>query len=315
MVSETFNHTGSYEMTNTQAEFILRVLFNNKVYGYPNKVAPNYIESDGRKQKRALRDLVEAGYLSQTGEEFTATDKLFNEIAPEPVNLNDLWQQSRGRWNGRRQYDFVRWTSLTDGQKRTVLECAGHYQWYVCNVCNFDAPLQDGDLHGPVDNPDSNLGTKIKALVEAGTKVLKEQKRGGYFPELEVVLKMPGLTAHVEKTLADEKFEALYRGNLKWALAQLNIASSDDAGEIVTADEPDWVLGGSANSNLGTDPEKWGDVLNEKIANVAAGIARMQRRLAIMESIRENVNQMGGWDAFREQYKAKLKEELSKPSE
>jgi hypothetical protein len=147
------------------------------------------------------------------------------------------------------------------------------------------------------------------------TTRLKAEKRGGHFPEVEIVLKIAGLTEYVTRVLSDEKFAALYQQNLKWALTKLGVASSDDAKEIVTSDEPGWVLGGGGNSNLGTDPAKWGDVLKERIANAREGIARIQRRLAIMEGIDAGVTAMGGWDVFNEQYRAKLVEELAKPTE
>jgi hypothetical protein len=306
-------------MTDGVQTILLRTTMNNKVYGGSTKLhSPNYIESDGRKQRKALREMVEAGYLSQTGDEYSVTNKAWDELATEGVNLIDIWEKDRtDGWNKRRQYPFVRFQNLTWGQKKTVLECAGHYEWYVCNhiPLQYDTPLHPTDMVGPVVDADTNLSVKINDLSEQVTTRLKAEKRGGHFPEVEIVLKIAGLTEYVTRVLSDEKFAALYQQNLKWALTKLGVASSDDAKEIVTSDEPGWVLGGGGNSNLGTDPAKWGDVLKERIANAREGIARIQRRLAIMEGIDAGVTAMGGWDVFNEQYRAKLVEELAKPTE
>lgn len=306
-------------MTDGVLSQLLRTTLNNKLYGSSTKLhSPNYIESDGRKQKKALRELVEAGYLSQTGDEFHVTNKCWDELQTEGVDLIAIWERDRKEgWNRRRNYPFVRWQMLTWGQKKTVLECAGHYQWHVCNhvPLQYDSPMQDGDMAGPVVDADTNLSVKLNDLEETVKARLKQEKRGGHFPETEIVLKIDGLTKHVEKVLGDERFVTLYQTNLKWALSTLGVATADDAKEIVTSDEPGWVLGGGANSNLGTDPEKWGEVLTEKIANAKEGIERIKRRLAIMEGIAAGVEAMGGWEVFREQYKVKLTEELAKKTD
>lgn len=305
-------------MTDGVQSMLLRTTMNNKLHGSGTKLhSPNYIEADGRKQKKALRDLVAAGYLSQTGTDYHVTNKAWDELATEGVDLIPIWEKDRtDGWNKRKQLPMVRFNNLTWGQKKAVLECAGHYQWYVVNSVplSYESPVQDGDMAGPVVDADTNLSVKLNDLEEQVKTRLKQEKRGGHFPEIEVVLKIDGLTKYVEKVLGEEKFTALYQQNLKWALAKLGVASDDDAKEIVTSDEPGWVLGGGANSNLGTDPAKWGDVLTEKIANAKAGIERIQKRLAIMEGVSAGVESMGGWDVFREQYKAKLTEELAKPT-
>lgn len=145
--------------------------------------------------------------------------------------------------------------------------------------------------------------------------MLAAQKRGGWNPDFEVVLKKASLTDHVNKVLAEEKFAALYQQNLKWGLAQLDVVSSEDAKEIITSDEPDWLFGGQGNSNLGSDPLLWGDKLNERIANSKDAIARFTKRLAIMESIAQGVEEMGGWSVFNAKYREKLIEELAKKTD
>jgi hypothetical protein len=301
-------------MTSQQEEFLTRVLVNNKAFGYPNKVHANYMEPDRRRVKKVMRELVTAGYVSQTGEEYTATDKLWQEVVTEPVDLIAIWEKDRtDGWNKRKQLPFVRFLDLTTGQKKTVMECAGHYQWFVCHSVplSYETPIQDGDLSDAIVDPDTNLGEKVAAASRAMKAKLAEQKRGGHFPDTEIVLKLPGLTAHVEKTLAAEKFAALYAQNLKWGLTVLNVATNEDAKEIVTSDEPEWLFG-TNNSNLGADPAKWGEKLKGRIQNAREGIVRLQNRLAIMESIDAGVEALGGWDVFNEQYRAKLVEELAK---
>jgi hypothetical protein len=302
-------------MTNHQREMLTYWTFGGKVQGWGFHAHPESLEGDGRKLKKTMRELVEAGYLSQSGLKYTVTNKLYEEIVPEPVDLIAIWEHDRkDGWNKRREYPFVRFDKLTHGQKKTVLECAGHYQWFVCN----HTPLQyDLSVLQPTDmaeiiNPDVGLADKVKAMVEVVKDALRKEKRAGNFPETEIVLKIKGLTDYIDRTLAAEKFDALYRSNLKWALSSLDVLPSEEAKEIVSSEEPGWVLGGGANSNLGTDPEKWGETLTERITSAKEAIERHTKRLAIMERIEQGVAKMGGWDAFREQYKAKLTEQLAK---
>jgi hypothetical protein len=195
-------------MTDGVQTILLRTTMNNKVYGGSTKLhSPNYIESDGRKQRKALREMVEAGYLSQTGDEYSVTNKAWDELATEGVNLIDIWEKDRtDGWNKRRQYPFVRFQNLTWGQKKTVLECAGHYEWYVCNhiPLQYDTPLHPTDMVGPVVDADTNLSVKINDLSEQVTTRLKAEKRGGHFPEVEIVLKIAGLpVVTVERLLGE----------------------------------------------------------------------------------------------------------------
>jgi len=304
-------------MTAYQKEILFKTLVNNKVYGYPNHITSHYLETDKRKTAKTMRELVAAGYLSQTGDKYTITNKLWDETPTESVNLFDIWEKDRkDGWNQRKNFTFVRFNRLTDGQKVTMLATAGHYEWSICYVGPLDYQQHSGygDLSVGIDNPDVELGMKVRGLREDHAEVLKKQKRGGFNPEFEVIIAKRTLTDYIEKTLAQEHFDALYKSNLKWALSALGVVPEDDAKEIVSSDEPGWVLGGGNDGNLGADPLKWGTTLQEKITAAKESIERVTRRLAIMEQIDSNVTDMGGWDVFREQMAAKLREELAKKS-
>lgn len=306
-------------MRNSVKSHLLWITMGSKLYGSSTRLhSLDYIESDGRKQKKALRELVEAGYLSQTGDEFHVTEKCWDEVQVENVDLISIWEKDRKfGWNKRHKYPFVRWRLLSFEQQKSVLECDAQYQWYICNhlPLQYDRPMQDGDLAGPMPHKDNHFSEKINELDRQVKTRLEQEKRGGHFPETEIVLKTDGLTKHVEKVLGEERFISLYQTNLKWGLVQLGLANDDEAKEFVTSDESGWGLRAWLGSNLGLQPEKWGDVLTKNIADAKEGIDQIKHRLAIMEKIAANIDAMGGWDVFREQYKEKLIEELAKKTD
>lgn len=300
-------------MDNRLAELILRVTIVKKLHGGAGRIAAYEIVSDKRRQKKAIRTLVTDGYLDQADDDsLTPTNRLFDELEPESVNLIDLWAASRSGWNERKNYDFVRWTSLTDGQKKAALTCPEAFEWHVCYVTplNYAHDMRDGDLQGPVFEPASDLGPQIAVLIEHGRQAVCERRHRFSEPEFEVVLRCPALTAHVEKTLADEKFAALYGRNLKWALTALSLVPAADAEGITADGGPSWLF--SDSRDLGTDPAQWGDRVTEAITDAREGIARLQKRLATLEAIQAGIAQVGGWDAFREQYRDRLREEVAK---
>lgn len=303
-------------MNKSIKETLITTLINHKVYGFSKLIRTYQIESDKRKLKKALRELVESGYLSQTGTDYSVTEKIWDEIEPESLNLIEIWDESRkdSHWNDNKHFPFVRFNYLTNGQKKTAISTAGYLNWSVC----YEVPLnytgyklQEGDIQGPVEKPDEYLGRKISELMTAGTIELAKQKRSGSYAHFEVILSKNGLVDHVNKTLADEKFNRLYSTNLKWGLSTFEIVSSEEAKDIVTADEPDWVFGGGG-SNFGTDPSKWNEKLDSMIENATGAIERFQKRLRIMQDIKAGIEKFGGWDKFREEMAAKLKEELAK---
>jgi hypothetical protein len=300
------------KMTSQQADTLRTVILNSKINGGNPKVYPQYLESDKRKQPRTLRLLVEAGYLSQTGDEFTVTHKIWNEITPESVDLIQIWNESRNNWN-RKNFGFVRFSQLTNGQKRMVIENCDCYDWSILRAepLRYQQEIQEGDQQGPITPKNQKeLVEGLVALKEKCEKAFRERSRS-YF-ESEVLISTQALQDHVKQTLEAEKFERLFKANLPWGLSALDIVSKDDGKEIVTSEEPDWVISGSGTSNLGADPEKWGENLTQRIANAKGTIERTKKRLAIMEQIERGITALGGWDVFKAQMREKMIEELKK---
>jgi hypothetical protein len=275
-----------------------------QVWGYPLNVNSYQFESDGRKVKSVMRNLVEQGYLSQTANVFTATNKAFVEVSEEGVNFFEAWDKDRkDGWN-KKSLPYIRFKDLTDGQKKFVLANAISYEWYVLysGVTQYGNEMTPGMLQGPAQPGDDLLDLKVKGQEEI-------QRRGS---EWDVVISTSGLRDYVKETLAEEHFSKLFVHNLRWGLVTAGFVGEEDSKIFSSSEDPDWVLGGGSYGNLGNIPEQWGDNLKAKIAEVDECIQRHKKRLVVMKAVQEGVEKAGGWDAFLTTMKAKMQEELSK---
>jgi hypothetical protein len=260
-----------------------------------------------------MRSLVEQGYLSQTGDIYTVTDKAWLEVVPEAPNLIEKWEKDRKEgWNRHLLIPFVCFDELNEAQSRYAIENAEQFEWYVLysDITRRDTKIYDGTQQGPVEFPKGDLGQQIITLIQKGREALAKEGRGR--SEWDIVLTSPALRQHVETTVATEKFDQLFKMNLRWGLVALGAATEEDAKLIVTTEEPDWVLGGSSHTNLGVDPQKWGENLDAKIKGCEESIERMQQRIKVMKDIKEKVDKLGGWDVFQQQMREKMTAELAK---
>lgn len=305
-------NTKWFKMINKQ--YLAQLSLNakvNKRFRIANQIT---IEPNVKKRKEAINQLVKDGYLSKKGDHFVITNKSFDEIVKEKIFIVDIWENDRTKgWNKRNGYPFIRFELLTDGQKKTVLEWPDSYQWFVCNKLPLQyslADLEETDMVEIVD-PKTSLADAVDAARCILKETLRKEGRGGKFPEAEIVLKNKGLTEYINRTTEVEGLEKLYRSNLQWALVTLSILNEDDAKKIGSSDEPIFLLGDFANSNVGADPDKWGEKLSERIQKIKEVIARSQMRLAIMEVMEANIQKMGGWDAFRKECRDKLKKAIA----
>lgn len=263
-------------LTERQMNKLIATYIHHKVYGGNSKIAPYEFESDGRKQRKIMRYMVEKGFLTQTGDEYTCTPLAYNAVIANEVDLVAIWENTRHKYN----YDFVLFNNLYNENKKWLIENNNKYNWYLAKDAVFYHNMQKDDIR---------------------------QIEFGEVPTYNEVLVVTNdiLKNHVKKVLEDERFDYLYKNNLKWALATLNIISEDEAKSIVYEDD----FGGRS---FGIDPDQWENKLKELIKDAEEGILKTKKRLEVMRRVQSGIEDLGGWDNFKEKMKEKLTQTIKK---
>lgn len=300
-----------YEMSEYQVGLVLRTVYENKVYGTSLEVNANYLEGDKRKQKKRLRELEQAGVIEQAGESWRVTTKLWDELPCEAIDLFAIWEASRKGWNERKDLPLVRVNALSWGQKKTLLLCAGHYDWAL----HYASPLvyatmpQLGD-HIPIANPEGDLPSSVRVSTEFVEACVKG--RGNRTADVEIVIGRDSLNEYARKKLASEKLEDAYRRNLKWGLVNAGAATEEDAKAFDATGMPSFM---TSTPDLGDEPTKWGERLVEAAKQQREKAERALRRADALERIAAGVDSAGGWERFLADYRAALADKIGSSNE
>lgn len=279
--------------------------------GYPRTITAGEIESDMRRQKKAVRELVGSDYISpaEPGNPHEITSKVWDELTSEPVNLTELWDGSRKNWNKEGKHALVRFNSLTEGQQKFILENPDLYKWYVYETSVFKWGGENRVIVGPKNITDiTSVGVVVNKMIEDLTTEYRKRDNRYTFIDFEICISSESLENHARETLERENFDALYGQNLLWYLQKVGILTSTE--RVIQSDEPGWIHGSKAN--LGKNPQDWESRLQESIQDTKDRLATLTRQLETLEKIERGVNNQGGWGSLKEGYKVALREEIEK---
>jgi hypothetical protein len=294
-------------------KFLFDVWVRHKVYGGRKHVAPSDIEPDKRKQKKAMRELVAAGYLDTFDDGcFDATSKAYDEWPREDFDLIAMWDAvGNKRWCEResRFMKFILFQDLTRGQQKATMIVPG-VRFRLCQR----GPLYYHTLFDP--------SAHLSDPVAPGPDVAKMKKWMYDRPEFkdrrmsddyELVVETDELIAHANAAIEKDRFDKLFVRNLAWGLVKCEVATSEEA-ELIKP-QASGFMSERSEGYLGTDPLKWGDELHEAIVDCREKIDALQRNLIAMSAIEARVHAFGGWDVFREAMANSLRKELAKKKE
>jgi len=296
-------------MSSSLHETLLNRCIRAVAYGLPRTMVASEIESDTRKRKKAVRELIESGYVKLSDLEgyYEITNKVWDELKSEPVTLSDLWNGSRKDWNKEGKHPLIRFNFLTEGQKKFVLENPDLYKWYVYESATFKWGGSDHIAVGPKSITDtSSVGVVVRKMVETLETEKRRRDSRYVFIDSEVCISSDSLEEYVRETLEREKFETLYGQNLLWYLQKTGILTSTE--RVIQSDEPDWIHGSKAN--LGKNPEDWESRLQESIQDTKNRLATLAQQLKTLEEIEKGVSDQGGWESLKEGYKVALRKAI-----
>lgn len=284
-----------------------------------NSVTAKELESDGRSQKKAVNEAVEEGYLlnePNANGEYPVTDKVYDEIDPVQLNLIEIWERQRERWNRNKNLPYVRIGSYNPGyittpEFKALVKRAGEptstVEFYVARnrILDYDVKPGEGDIEGPY--PLSKIGAEWhRKMMEQSTLPR----------DVEILVSTPVLREVVATLMFDENIERLYPQHLAWGLAKLNILDDDEA-DLIKSSESVFgfpgLIGGS--SNFGNKPDEWSANAEAAVTNAVEAMAKLQRKLAVLWKLQLNMAKFSGWDKFLIAYKSVLIQTVRKQME
>lgn len=286
--------------------------------GMPPTVSASTIERDGRKQKKAVRELEDAELITlKTLDDgvdldddlYLITAKVLDEFPAEPCGddeLFEIWKSRRGPSSSKyRDEPYVvigtyqlENESISLGQLRTLIE-SEDTNWYAC-IGWQGAPYRMETLQGPVslcDVPKARKGANDGRSYETLTMVSST-----------------GLEELIDEHLMQENIAYNFPRQLKWGLQAFEILTKEEA-EKLSMGLSGMILRGSSLSFSEEDPNNWGENLAKATDSLVDQLGTIQERLAIALKIERGITKLGGWDTFLELYGEKLEEALRKQAE
>jgi len=256
------------------------------------------VEEDGRKDRSDIRGTV-----------LRSTDRLFEEIEPEALDLLSTWGDAKAKSKDegsiperKAKMPFIYVGDLSTGQFKWVLDNTA-VDWYVID----QTPIQYVQSWSDAPNTeDSNWFGPLSQQEAMDKRVEINDNRTSYTFAVSSV----ALRKHVKECDFRERFEHACTVNLSWGLERLAILTEEEANLIISADLGGGMRISSGSANLGTDPDKWCEN-SEKVFDCAKKqIEALQQRCAILTHMWTCINKMGGWNKFLEEYRRVLRAEM-----
>ncbi len=279
-------------------EKLRTIAIQSRTYNHRATVRIPELEKDKRRQPKAVRELVEAGYLDSDGA--TITDKIYNLTDQNEPDLLRLWDESRKTWNDRKNHVFVRLDTLPIAEQKYIIEHQQDFKFFWCheNVIDYSYKPEEKYFAGPFP------------LGEANKKAdqLFDKSRWHY----QLVISSDALEEHARATLNDEKIAWAYTQNASWGFCKLGLLTEDEVKFLRGNQNLFCPNGGDSTKNA----ELWNDeFVTAEVDRLEKGIARAREELGVLFKLSREVKGMGGWDKFREAYRAAVAVALEKKEE
>ena len=278
----------------SQTAAMIETYMQSRLEGGDPVIANYMLESDGRRLRRVLRELREAGYITEAPDnnQSLVTSKAYDELEAEPCDLCVAWNESTERKDSGAlgKFDAVRFDSLPIGQRKCLTELAlnqGDVEVRMVCVRCFGATSPSYEVVVP--------GVR-DSFVAAWNSV--------GFNSVFVYFTNGELKAHATDSLRGSRVNTLVANNLSWGVQEIVGVSKEDA-KLVEGRDGMQLVGGPRFSK---DPEKWEEELATAKRSVAECIKSLQEDAEALERIDQAFKQYGGWTKFHSEYRERLVE-------
>jgi hypothetical protein len=324
----------AYEPTPNQLSILQNAAIDQKFKTYHGgEINPGSLESDGRKQKKLIKDLIASGYveafkacINDAQEKYRVTPKVYAEIESEPIDLIAHWAERRHKiFESRRNDSFISLKDMKNENVKWLVENQEKFQWMVVSAVPFRFDHYRNFAENPGDPVAKDrspwwLATNFEDCVSIRKMAATNfQNVEGYL----VCVTSDELKAHVEKRAFDEKIDILYKQNLPWGLVSLNLVSEDEMFYPLKPGEHEKTtrqarIAGDLSQGFGlvgrlayvdSDPEKWETNLASSIERIESQLEQGKIQLAFLRKLSEAVEHYG-WNKFLVDYRTLLIESV-----
>lgn len=295
-------------------DMLLRT-FSHKLYrpDRPPHVSHKDVEPDGRKQKKAIAALQEAGYIEAKESDggygdLVITPKVFDDLPLPVVDMPSLWTEQGKKEERHKKFSFLLIAPVFDHLRvppealKAILHHHDMFEWFVVNnnPVNYHTTFNEAEhLCGPFTLPEA----------QAKWKELTKDER--LDDKWQIVVSSKVLRDYIANLRFEENYEYAYKRNLSWGLVSLGIITENESKLVQSGDDIDGIslVVGSAKRRMG-NPDEWGDRVRDGITSVIDKIGDLSRVLAVYRKIELGVADYGGWEKFRTDYGTKLRAAL-----
>lgn len=297
------------------------------------EVYPTDMESDGRKQKKFIKDLIANGYIeafknciNDEREKYRVTPKVYAEIKAEPIDLIATWAEKRHRiFESRRNDSFISLQNMGAENLKWLIENKDKFQWMVVSATpyKYDHYRKFAEQPGDPESKDRSPWWIAKDFEDC---VALRQAANGKFSNSDgylICVTSDELKAHVETRALEEKIDILYKQNLPWGLVSLNLVSEDEMfyplkpGEKEDAPRQARIASDLSQgfglvgrlAHVDAVPEKWEDRLESSIERIETQLEQGKIQLAFLKKLNDSVKNYG-WDKFLVDYRNLLIESV-----
>lgn len=270
----------------------------------PVLVAPYELHVNKRYQAKAAREAIEAGYLERivTDIRYKATNKALRDLEEVNVNLLDLWHKQRSRWNYGKDIPYVHVSSyitadITTAELMSVIyngrEPGSTVEFYraTSGLIHRGSAYDPEKMQGPI--PREKLKEEVPNFAE-------------------ILVSTPELRAQVAKILLEEEIESACKRNFRWGLQVFGLLSKEEAAIF----DADGSFEFGQHSTFGTPSSlgvilEWENVLAKATTEALKEVTEIHKKLAIAAKLQAGIAAMGGWDEFRDQYRARIRKTIT----
>lgn len=287
--------------TATQAR-LLEVHIGTHLLGFTREYTAEFFHGKDTPRDKVMKPLLAGGYVTRsTNGKFTLTNKYWDALEAEPVDLSAVWDtMPLKQYHDSDPLPYVLFRAMSPGQQKTIVMNRADYTWFACSdyVTRSNNRINEHNTSPPITGTAETLPELLRnARMAAGIGA-------------DLLIQTPAMKKHAEDVLAKLEFDRLYSTNFAWALQELKIAKNYDV-EVIRSSKQTNNLFFDGHTNIGNVPAEWPAKLDDRIDALQASIESDMLRLITMKTVRNEIATLGGWDVFHAKYTEALREAVA----
>jgi hypothetical protein len=264
----------------------------------PVKIAGYELDPDGRTVKTVVRELREAGYLTDQEEKghrgyyYFLTERAWDQIEPTKPDLFKWFIQDMKDVRFKDHPPHVRWSRLSLSEQKFALSYIGQYLFAFGGTWGNDA--------------------QIYPFIPNYVEGQSEFKVSGNY---EIMVGSFELTEQVKAWRREQNIERVYRTQLFEGLVHCGIVPKGTP-KFMSVGEQGFPLDGDYEGGktfFSAEPDKWQEELGDRINGTLSQLQKLQTLLGHLFTVQAGVHSYGGWEKFLADFRQAAVEAVDKP--